>query len=483
MPSDASGFWPITVVVVELLFKLAFIGFVLMRRRPAAVTLAWVAVILALPLMGVILYLLVGEIRLGRRRIHKHREIVATIESSTPFVCASVQSVHHRINPAFSHIAVLAESAGGNEPLGGNDMRLIGDTDVFLQSLIEDIDNARHHCHLLFYIFLTDHSGTRVSEALMRAAQRGVACRLLVDGVGSSAFVRSELRQRLGAAGVQVVAALAVNPFRMLLARVDLRNHRKVAVIDGVIGYTGSQNIADAEFAPKPRYAPWVDAMIRVEGPMTWDLQVLFIEDWFLDTDETLADLLHIHPVPQADNIIGQVIGTGPNSFTEALRQLNQAMFHAARKELIVTTPYFVPDDATLTALCATARRGVDTMLVLPARNDSPLVAAASRSHYEDLLASGVRIYEFQKGLLHAKTVTVDRDLALISTANLDRRSFELNFEVSVVVYDDDFASQLRFLQRGYIAESRLVEPAQWNRRLLAAKLWHNAAGTLSPLL
>jgi cardiolipin synthase A/B len=483
MLTNAAGFWPITFVVLELLVRLGFIGLVLMRRRPASVTLAWVVVILAVPLLGIILYLLVGEVRLGRRRIQKHRDIVARIESSQPFVCASVQSVHQRIDPAFSHIAVLAESAGENEPLGGNAMRLIGDTPVFIQSLVEDIDNAQHHCHLLFYIFLADYSGTRVAEALMRAAQRGVACRLLVDGVGSNTFLKSGLHTRLREAGVRVVEALAVNPFRMLLARVDLRNHRKIAVIDGVIGYTGSQNIADAEFAPKPRFAPWVDAMIRVEGPLAWDLQVLFIEDWYMDTDESLDDLLHIHPVPQPDNIIGQVIGTGPNSFTEALRQLNQAMFHTARQELIVTTPYFVPDDATLTALCATARRGVDTMLVLPARNDSPLVAAASRSHYDELLACGVRIYEFQKGLLHAKTVTVDRDLALISTANLDRRSFELNFEVSVVVYDDDFASQLRFLQRGYIGESRLVEPAQWNRRLLPAKLWHNAAGTLSPLL
>ena len=483
MPTGATGFWPIAVVAVEMLIRIGFIVIVLIRRRPAAVTLAWIVVILALPVVGVILYLLVGEVRLGRRRIQQHRDIVSKIEASVPFVCASVQSVHSRIDPAFSHIAVLAESAGGNEPLGGNAMQLMGETDVFIQSLVEDIDNAHFHCNLLFYIYLADHSGTRVAEALMRAARRGVACRLLVDAVGSNAFVKSDLHRQLREAGVRVVEALAVNPFRMLLARVDLRNHRKLAIIDGVIGYTGSQNISDAEFAPKPRFAPWVDTTLRIEGPLVWDLQVLFIEDWYLDTDESLADMLHIHPVPQPDNIIGQVIGTGPNSFNEALRQLNQAMFHAARHELIVTTPYFVPDDATMTALCTTARRGVETMLVLPARNDSPLVAAASRSHYDELLACGVRIYEYQAGLLHAKTATVDRDLALISTANLDRRSFELNFEVSVVVYDDDFASQLRFLQRGYIAQSQLLDARQWNRRWLPAKLWHNAAGTLSPLL
>jgi cardiolipin synthase len=254
-------------------------------------------------------------------------------------------------------------------------------------------------------------------------------------------------------------------------------------VIDGFISYTGSQNIADADFAPKRKFAPWVDAMVRIEGPLTWDFQVLFVEDWYLDTNESLEHLLHVQPLPQTEGIIGQAIGTGPDSFNEALRQLSQAMFHTAREELILTTPYFVPDDSTLTALCATARRGVDTMLIVPQRNDSRLVHAASRSHYPALLESGVKIYEFNRGLLHAKTVTVDRNLALISTANLDRRSFELNFEISVLVYDDDFASHLRFLQRGYIAESTLFDLHQWKRCSWPRRLWYNAAGTLSPLL
>jgi cardiolipin synthase len=176
-------------------------------------------------------------------------------------------------------------------------------------------------------------------------------------------------------------------------------------------------------------------------------------------------------------------MATGPNSYNEALRQLNLTAFHTAREELILTTPYFVPDEATAMALRTAARRGVETTMIFPARNDSPFVAAASRSHYEPLLEAGVRIYEYEKGLLHAKTLTLDRSLALITTANLDRRSFELNFEVSMLVFDSDFASELRFLQTSYLSDARPVDLATWQRRPWPAKLWQNAAGTLGPLL
>jgi cardiolipin synthase len=476
-----TGAWPMTLFFGELLLKIAMILVVLLRKRGASSTLAWILVIMALPLVGSLLYLALGEVRLGRRNIRRHREIVGRIEAAA--TRQKPPAERPAIPVRFQHVALLAEAVCDTRATGGNSVRVIGDSDLFIQSLIEDIETAHSHCHVLSYIYLADHSGARVAEALMRAARRGVACRVLVDAVGSEAFLRSALRTDMASAGVRVVEALDVHPLRMLLSRIDLRNHRKIAVIDGVIGYTGSQNIADAAFAPKPKYAPWVDAAVRIEGPVVRDLQILFVEDWFLSAGESLEDLLSIVPPVSVDDVVAQVIGTGPNSYNEALRQLHQVAFHAAREELILTTPYFVPDEATLTALCTTARRGVDTMLVVPARNDSPLVAAASRGHYSALMNCGVKIFEYQRGLLHAKTLTVDRDLALIGTANLDRRSFELNFEVNLVVYDDDLASQLRFLQRGYMADSAQVDPARWERTRWPIRVLHSAAITVSPLL
>jgi cardiolipin synthase A/B len=475
--------WLLLPFALELLLRLVMVGIVLLRRRPSSQTMAWILVIVGLPIIGTVLYLMVGEIKLGSARIRRHREIMDRIEASPPFVAADHSALAPTLPRDLQQIATLGEAVSEVDALGGNTLGLLGDSDLWLDGLIGDIDSAEFHCHLLFYIYLGDHTGARVGDALMRAAARGVQCRLLLDAVGSKNFLRSALCRTMQQAGVRIVAALGVKALRMLFTRMDLRNHRKIVVIDGSIGYTGSYNIADPAFAIKAKFAPWVDCMVRVQGPVVWDLQMLFVEDWYLDTDESLEELLNIQPLAMADGVAAQVIGTGPNSFNEALRQLLQSAMHTAQEELILTTPYFVPDEAMLTALSAAARRGVATTLVLPERNDSPLVAATSRSHYQYLLDAGVRIFQYRKGLLHAKTMTIDRRLAIVTTANLDRRSFELNFEVSLIVYDDDFASQLRFLQTTYLQDSRSVPLAEWRRRSVPARLCDSAASLLSPLL
>ena len=477
--------WPQLLFIGEGAFKLGVMCFILTRRqmRPAT-AMAWIVVMFALPLLGIVAYLLFGEVRLGRGRIRRHRVILDRIETRGSLEARPEHRYKAPWVPVqYTPVANLAESVASNPPRTGNLLRLIGDTDVFTQSLVEDIDAAERHCHLLTYIYLSDHSGRRVADALVRAARRGVECRLLLDSVGSKHMLKSDLCRQMREAGVRVIEALPARALRLALSRLDLRNHRKIVVIDDAIGYVGSQNIADPEFAIKKKYAPWVDCMVRINGPAARDLQTLFVEDWYLDTDESLTTLLEVNITPHDSGVPVQIMGTGPNSNNEGLRQLITATFHAAREELILTTPYFVPDEATMLALIAAARRGVDTTLVVPARNDSPFVAAASRSFYEIMLNANISIMEFTGGLLHAKTITIDRDLALVSTANLDRRSFELNFEVSMAVYDSNFASELRFLQKTYMNSARVVEPANWRHRRWASKLAQNAAGLLSPLL
>jgi cardiolipin synthase len=476
--------WPVLPLLGEWVLRLVFISVILLRRRPnPAVTLTWIIVILVFPFIGLIFYLLVGEARLGRKRTNRHKEIMKRLHASAPAPKKLLSAAKPVLKVRDRQIASLGEAVRGHMPLGGNDIELISDTDAYIQHMIEDIEQASHHCHLLFYIYLADDSGHRLGKALMAAAERGVACRLLVDSVGSKHFLRSSLARKMIESGVQVVGALPASVFRMLFARADLRNHRKIAIMDGQTAYTGSQNIACASFAPKAAYAPWYDVSVKIRGPVVRDLQTLFIEDWYLDSDEMLDDVLAIEPPISDHGVPAQIIGTGPDSYNEALRQLLQSSLNAAQEEVILTTPYFVPDEGTTIALCTAARRGVDTHLVVPARNDSPIVALASRSYYEVLLDSGVHLHEFKPGLLHAKTITVDRDLAVVSTANLDRRSFELNFEVSLIVYNSDFASRLRFMQRSYISHSKVVNARQWRERGWASRLSQNAAGILSPLL
>jgi cardiolipin synthase A/B len=470
------------LVVGQFALQVVLAVIVLSRRRGRnETTLSWVFVILILPVVGALVYLMVGEVRIGSRRTRRHGEIVEHLRKDRSDAVET--HAYAELSDEHQPIATLAEVAGGMIPRGGNVVELCGDTEGYIERLVADIAAAKEHCHLLYYIMLADESGERVARALAEAAARGVACRLLVDAVGSGAFLESPLRRGLAARGVQVVGALPASFMRAAFARIDLRNHRKIAVIDGRIGYTGSHNVANASFAPKPAFAPWVDCSIRVEGPAVRDLQQLFIEDWYLDTGEYLKGVMTVEAPAHDGGIPIQVMSTGPGARYEALVQLVQAAIHVAREELLLTTPYFVPDEGTADALATAARRGVATTLVLPHRNDSFLVGHASRSYYQHLLDSGVEIREYPHGLLHSKTLTVDRDLALITSANLDRRSFDLNFEVSVLAYDSDFASQLRFLQRSYVERSLRIDPGEWRARPWHARAVQNAAGAFSPLL
>jgi cardiolipin synthase len=348
-----------------------------------------------------------------------------------------------------------------------------------------DIDAARDHVHLLFYIWLPDNNGCKVAEALKRAAARGVTCRAIADDLGSRIMIRSEHWQAMRTAGVRLARALPIgNPLlRALKGRIDLRNHRKIVVIDDRITYCGSQNCADPEFLIKAKYAPWVDAMMRFEGPIARQHQHLFAGDWMAHVDDDLVDLLRQPIAAAPPGLPAQVIGTGPTVRYSAMPEMFESLMYTARKELVVSTPYYVPNESMQAALCASARRGVATTIIFPARNDSWIVAAASRSYYRDLLAAGVRIFEYEGGLLHAKTLTLDGEVTLIGSANMDRRSFELNYENNILFYDTALTAELRQRQQSYIAKSHpvtgdTVADWTWHRQL-----WNNTIAMLGPVL
>jgi cardiolipin synthase len=290
----------------------------------------------------------------------------------------------------------------------------------------------------------------------------------------------------MAAAGVKVAKALPIGnpllkPFR---GRIDLRNHRKIVVIDHHITYCGSQNCADPEFRVKAKYAPWVDLLMRFEGPVARQNQWVFAVDWMTYVDEDMSPLLR-DPVPPAaePGIAAQVIATGPTVRESAMPEMFAELMHAARDELILTTPYFVPNEAMQSALRSTVSRGVETTLVVPARNDSWIVAAASRSYYEDLLEAGIRIFEYSGGLLHAKSLTFDGQVALIGSANLDRRSFDLNYENNILIQDAATTATLRERQMSYVAASREVSLDEVRNWSLAKKLGNNTVAMFGPVL
>ncbi|MCP3905299.1 MAG: cardiolipin synthase [Planctomycetes bacterium] len=469
-----------------IVLELAFIARAILRphRQPAS-RVAWVVVIAAVPVAGIVVYVLFGETNIGRRRAARTREV---LEAMPPLATAAPNELPHleaTIPARYEHLFRTARSISGFETYGGNSARLFSVSDETIEAMVADIDAAEEHVHLLFYIWLTDHNGLEMVEALKRAAGRGVQCRAMADGLGSRAMIESKHWKAMRAADVHVAVALPIgNPLlRPLKGRIDLRNHRKILVIDDRITFCGSQNCADAEFLVKAKYAPWVDTVMRFEGPIARQNQHLFLGDWMSYVDEDVDALLRPPVRAPKPGFAAQAFGTGPTVRYSAMPEMFESLMFTARSEIVITTPYYVPDEAMQNGLCAAARRGVDTTIVFPARNDSFVVAAASRSYYADLLAAGVKIFEYVGGLLHAKTFTIDGEVTLIGSANMDRRSFDLNYENNILLYDPAMTTDMRRLQDHYISKSNAVTPEMVAAWSVSRRLWNNTVAMLGPLL
>ena len=477
--------YTLLVLVPLTVWLLVLARAVLRPHREPASRIAWVAVIALLPVFGILIYLLLGETSVGRKRVARNREVLASLPSAEP---SSFDS-DPRHKPSFPGRCIplfrLGESVNGFQPVGGNSAELMMDSNTGIDAIVADMDTADDHIHLIFYIWLADNNGLKIVEALKRAAARGITCRAMADGLGSRAMIRSGHWKEMRDAGVQVAVALPIgNPLvRLFHGRIDLRNHRKIVVIDDRITYCGSQNCADPEFRVKPKFAPWVDALVRFEGPIARQNQHIFIGDWMSDVDEDLRSMLEA-PVPASDTgFPAQVIATGPTVRNSAMPETFETLMHTARKRLLITTPYYVPNESMQGALCAAARRGVDTTIIFPARNDSWQVAAASHSYYSELAGAGVKIYEYTEGLLHTKSMTVDKDITLIGSANMDRRSFDLNYENNILLCDAELTAAIRGRQEQYLASSCPVSLDEIRAWPVHRRFWNNFVGMFGPVL
>ncbi|HVI05152.1 MAG TPA: phospholipase D-like domain-containing protein, partial [Sphingomicrobium sp.] len=364
--------FPPTAELVLILAEAAVLVRVLLRphREPAS-RLAWIIVIFAVPLIGIIAYLMLGETRISGRRREHGRDIDARLArpKGDESCVGELEAGPHRAPFA------LARSINRLDPTCRNSARLALDSNIAIDEMVADIDASRHHVHLCTYIWLADHNGLKVKDACIRAASRRVEVRLLADALGSWRLIDSPHWREKLETGCHARVALPVgNPLWTLTrGRVDLRNHRKLLIIDNEVAWCGSQNIADPEFQIKPRYAPWVDIMTRWEGPVAKHNQFLFVSDWLAEGGDDISKLLNTetrtHQGP--GSIVAQVVGTGPTTSFDAMPACFAELIHSAREELVVTTPYFVPDEQLLFALTSAARRGVRTIMAIPKRCDS----------------------------------------------------------------------------------------------------------------
>ena len=472
--------WSWSFFIFEWMICIVMLIKVPQRRSPAPAT-AWLLIIFFLPLPGLLLYLLLGSYRLPKKRMQQHAQISEKIHNvEEEFRLSFPEVLQPDIEAALQPVVRLAEKLGQLPILGGNDAEFISETEILFARMVRDIDEAKYFVHLLFYIFADDETGRRVAEALIRAEARGVTCRVLVDAVGSRSMFKT-LGPELARAGVEVCEMLPVGLFRRRMARMDLRNHRKLAVIDGQIGYTGSHNLINASYGRKDLI--YHDLTMRMTGPIVLELQSVFSADWFFETDEMLP-VDEVFPPPRITGAIAaQTLPSGPNYPTENYQRLVVAALHTARDQVIITTPYLVPDEAFIQAVQTAALRGVKVEIIVPKPADQILVGAASRAYYNDMLEAGANVYLYEKGLLHTKAMSIDHRFAFVGTSNFDIRSFALNFEINLVFYDAAVTRALLKKQGDYIAQSTPLIAEDWGKRPTLSKIFQNIAKLLSPVL
>ncbi len=465
-------------MVTEWTIRLGALLLVPLRRSPDSAR-AWLLLMLFLPVPGLIVYLLIGRPTYPRRRRARLQEATRLLEGAALEVAHSRACRRPVLSATFRQSERLIEKIGTFPALGDNRVDLSADYGGVVDALVGDIDAARHHVHLLMYIFADDPTGNRVIEALARAAARGVRCRVLIDAAGSRPWARGVTR-RLRGSGIRVARSLPIAPWRRGSARADLRNHRKIVVIDGATGYIGSQNIVDAEAA---KGVVNEELVARLAGPAVIELQAVFAVDWFLETSEVLAGALYFPHRAGPGATTAQIVPSGPDYGEAELGPLTVALVHAARERVVITTPYFIPDAALLQALRTAVLRGIAVDLILPSVSDNRFVRLAQQSYYSELLESGVRLHLYKERFLHAKHLSIDDEIVLIGSSNVDVRSFVLNAEVTLVVYGRATALALRAHQERCLAASEHLRASQWASRPVAAKLAENIARLVGPLL
>lgn len=459
---------------------------ILMRRRPLSVLLSWVTLVMVAPIIGVVAYLIFGELRLGPDRvIWKQRFTKELFERA---VVRLGERELLRMPASHGQIAAYCTQAGGLPPVGGNKVSIITKSSRFLDLVVADIDAAKRRVCLQTYIWQEHSKADAVGEALTRAAQRGVECRVLLDDVGSRRVVRGKMSRRLRAAGVKVAPMLPVRLWKLPFRRLDVRNHRKIIVIDDHVAYCGSHNLTDETFGTQGANSvgPWVDSSLRMEGPAAQLLQLVFLRDWEFDANDAVVDLnpfLVENPPVEGADVVLQPLASGPGVAARTFEQSLLTALYSATREVAMCTPYFVPEDSMLSAMIAAARRGVEVRLTLPRRSDSMLVAAAARGCFEELLEAGVRIFEYRPCLLHSKIVVVDGALASIGSSNLDMRSFQINYEVMLMVYDSEVCEAMLRLLRTYEGDARELTAELWRGRPFLHRMGHNLANLAGHVL
>ncbi len=479
---DLLAWWAIGVYIATLSLPFIMLLIVPNGRKPSS-AIAWLLVIAILPWIGLFLFLLLGHPRLPRQRRRRLKKMArwmredikqAVDDPEAPFLRRSLPD-------EFVGIATMAEHLGALPPFRGNAVEILDDYDAIFDAMINDIRQASRYVHLQSYIFALDDATRPLLEALRDARRRGVSVRILLDHLGSRGFAKHRrLLRFLDEHSLSAAYMLPFQPLKGRFARPDLRNHRKLLVVDGDVGYIGSQNLIDKAYKKRPWSKPkyeYLEIVARTRGPIDQQLDAVFKSDWYAETGDHLTD--ESLPQVEAGDALAQVLPSGPGHAHESNLRVFNALLYRAQERIVIVNAYFVPDATLMMALTAASQRGVEVILITPKKGNQWLLNFAQASYYGELLRAGVKIYQHPRPWnLHSKTMRIDDDVCVIGSSNLDIRSFELNLEVSLLCYDSRVVADLAKVEAQYIAASTELTLDDWHD----TPAWRRAAQNVARL-
>jgi cardiolipin synthase len=461
------------LVALEVVVYVAAFGVIPRNRKPST-GMAWLILVLAVPLFGLVAFLFFGSTRVERGRHQKQREVNAEIHARTAEIAALTESTPRLAY--VSSVAALNRNLGALPGVSGNDAVFFEEYDEQIAAMATEVDTAERFVHVQFYITAWDDVTEPFFAALVRATERGVKVRLLFDHLGSRGIpVYKDLLKRLAETKIEWHPMMPIMPLKGRWRRPDLRNHRKILVVDGRVGFAGSQNLIEPGYNKPKNHKlgrEWVELTTRVVGPAVAELNAVFLTDWYSETDEILDDTMGLwtSQAEAAGDLTVQVVPSGPGFASENNLRMFTTLIYSAQRRISITSPYFVPDESLLYAVTTAAQRGIEIELFVSEAADQFMVHHAQSSYYEALLSAGVRIYLYPAPyVLHSKHFTVDDDVAVIGSSNMDLRSFALNYEVSLMMLGGDVVARMRAVEDHYRARCRELTREEWSRRSFGA--------------
>ena len=479
--------WIWIAIVAYLVILLLTCLRIIFETHSSTKTLAYLLFCILIPVIGLVFYLTFGinywKMKIYSNKLAEDEKLLKQIRKAIPQFQASGVT---RDNPALIQNAELVSMLIKDikSPLTHNNkIKLLLNGEEKFPELLKCLGDARHHIHMDYYIYEQDEIGSKVIELLINKATEGVEVRFIYDDFGSPSL-KKKIVKRMEEAGIEIFPFSKVH-FYLLANRLNYRNHRKIVVIDGQTGFVGGINVSDKYINNNKSELYWRDTHLRIDGPGVYYLQYLFMSDWNFCSAKNLAPKPEYfsQQVSHASNKYVQIVGSGPDSEQPSvLFSLLQAIY-LAKEEILITTPYFIPGDNIIDALRIAASSGLSVKLLVPGKADSKLVNAASKANYSDVLKAGVQIYFYEKGFIHAKTLVADGKLSIIGTANMDYRSFELNFEVNAIIYDIPFAQKMRQVFFEDLKSAKKLDEKRWYKRHVFYQLGERLARLFSPAL